>query len=122
MKLRTLHTKLAPSKQAKLRLRSIPGDEHWRDRERSEHQPWRAWYKLARWRRLAAQVLLRDNYTCQQTGAILAFKSPHPQSPVAHHKRPHRGDPSLFWDENNIECVSKEWHDAEGQRQEKRIA
>jgi 5-methylcytosine-specific restriction protein A len=122
MRLKSLHSKLSPSTRAKLTPRSIPGDEHWRDRERAEHQPWRRWYKLARWRRLAERVFLRDSYTCQKTGIVLGFRAPHPHSPVAHHKRPHRGDPTLFWDEANVECVSKEWHDGEGQRSEKRSA
>lgn len=96
-----------------------PGDEKARDHQRSAGQPWRAWYKTARWYRLAQRVYLRDGYTCQRTGVLLAFKAPHPRSPVAHHKTPHHGDPVLFWDAANIETVSKEWHDGAGQRAEK---
>lgn len=93
-----------------------PGDERGRNQKRSNEQPWRAWYKTARWRRLAFQCFTRDLFKCQQTGALLMHKSPHPLSPVADHKIPHRGDPALFWDPDNIQTVAKEWHDSVKQR------
>lgn len=79
----------------------------------------RSWYKSARWQRLRIEVLARDLYTCQQTGVLLVGKAPAPDSPVVDHKTPHRGDPDLFWDPNNLQAVSKEWHDSEKQRQER---
>jgi len=80
--------------------------------------PWKAWYKTARWRRLREQVLIRDAYTCQRTGQILAGKHPAPDSPVVNHKRPHRGDERLFWDIENLETVSKAVHDTSIQAEE----
>lgn len=77
------------------------------------------WYGTVRWQRLRERVFVRDNYTCRQTGALLIGKHPDPLSPVADHIVPHRGDPALFWDEENIQTVSKAWHDTEKQRQEK---
>lgn len=81
-------------------------------------QPWRAWYKTARWRRLKDAVHLRDMYICQRTGILLSGRHPAPDSPVANHKRPHRGNPELFWDIDNIETVAKSVHDSEIQREE----
>ena len=80
--------------------------------------PWRAWYKTARWRALRLQVLVRDAYTCQRSGAVLGGKYPAPDSPTVNHKRPHRGSEALFWDPENLETVSKAVHDSQIQREE----
>lgn len=74
--------------------------------------PWKAWYKTKRWRDLKALVHLRDAYTCQRSGVICGGAYPADDSPVANHKRPHRGDPVLFWDPDNVETVSKATHDS----------
>ena len=81
---------------------------------------YRQWYKSTRWQRLRQQVLARDLYTCQHTGVILSGRANAPDSPVVHHKVPHKGDEQLFWDINNLEAVSKQWHDSEAQRTERR--
>lgn len=81
-------------------------------------QPWRAWYKTARWRDLRQTILIRDSYTCQRTGRVCAGKHPAPDSPVVNHKRPHRGNPELFWDPENLETVTKAEHDSAVQREE----
>lgn len=114
-KLRALQTnlaKLAP------RIGYLPGDEKGRNRQRSASQPWRAWYKTAAWRRLARAVYERDGYVCQRSGELCVGKAPAPNSPVANHKMPHRGDPYLFWDINNLETVAKRVHDSDIQREE----
>ncbi len=79
-----------------------------------------SWYNTKRWRDARKRVLQRDGYVCQQTGVALVGKHPAPNSPVCDHKVPHRGDEGLFWDENNMQAVSKEWHDRVKQGQEKR--
>lgn len=43
---------------------------------------------------------------------------PAPDSPVANHKIAHRGDETLFWDENNVETVTKAVHDSVIQAEE----
>ncbi|MDH6265525.1 5-methylcytosine-specific restriction protein A [Rhizobium sp. SG_E_25_P2] len=88
-------------------------------RERDRSVKWRGWYKTERWRRLREEVLIRDGYICQQTGVICSGKYPARNSPVADHKEPHRGDEALFWDINNIQTVSKEYHDTVKQKQER---
>lgn len=87
------------------------------DRDRTVD--WRKWYRTARWKRLRADVFARDGYICQHTGERLIGKPPAANSPIAHHKTPHRGDPALFWDIDNLETVSKRWHDTVAQADER---
>lgn len=81
----------------------------------SNAAPWRRWYKTVRWLRLRERILQRDMYTCRKTCVLLIGKHPAPNSPVVHHVKEHRGDETLFWDEDNLIAVSKEWHDREAQ-------
>lgn len=112
---------LAPALGAlKPRLGYAPGDEKARDRNRRDTQPWRAWYKTARWEKLRQAVFLRDGYTCRRTGELCIGKANEPNAPVANHKQPHRGDPVLFWSIDNVETVAKHVHDSMIQREERR--
>ena len=101
----------------RLHRKSKSGAE--RDRDRDQNSPSRRWYKTARWQKLRARVLKRDKYTCQQTGQLLVGKHPAPNSPVADHKTPHRNREELFFDENNVEAVSKAYHDRVKQARER---
>lgn len=101
------------------RVGYLAGDEKARDRQRRICQPWRSWYKTARWERLKRQAHVRDMYICQRSGLLCTGKGNDPLAPVANHKTPHRGDPKLFWDIDNIETVAKFVHDGEIQRQER---
>lgn len=83
-----------------------------------DHAPWRAWYRTARWRQLRREVLIRDAWTCQRTGEVCTGKYPAPNSATVNHKKPHRGDPALFWDPDNLETVTKAIHDSLIQREE----
>ena len=91
-----------------------------RSRDRDTQVSWRKWYKLQRWHDLRDEVLLRDGYVCQVTGALCVGKYPAPNSPVVDHKIPHRGDARLFWDKSNLQTVTKEYHDKVKQSEEKR--
>lgn len=82
------------------------------------NEPWRAWYKSARWQRLKVRVHNRDGYVCQRSGVVCSGKGNDWNAPVANHKVPHRGDPVLFWDESNIETVTKRVHDSIIQKEE----
>lgn len=101
------------------RLGRVAGDEKARLRERDEVVPWRKWYNLERWKKLRKAVWVRDAYICQKTGTYCIGKYPAPNSPVADHKIKHNGDADLFWDESNIQTVSKAYHDREKQKQER---
>lgn len=80
-------------------------------------EPGRAWYSTARWKRLRDRVLLRDHYTCQ---CGCRHIEPNTAMLVADHKKPHRGDPALFWDETNLQTLWKPHHDADKQRADRR--
>lgn len=101
------------------RLGRAVGDEKARLREREKNTPNRKWYHSERWKRLRIEVLKRDNWTCQQTGAICVGKHPSPNSPVVDHIKPHHWDEHLFWDVNNLQTVTKAYHDSEKQKQER---
>lgn len=88
-------------------------------RPQSSVPPWKKWYFTARWRRLRDFVLKRDRYICQATGVPLVGRANAWNSPIADHKVPHKGDPDLFWDPENVWAVSKRYHDSDKQRLEK---
>lgn len=93
------------------RLERVPDAPVARPIRQRDEAPWRSWYKTPRWKQLRLKVLVRDRYTCQRTGEICSGKYPAPNSPTVNHKKPHRGDPALFWDETNLETVTKAVHD-----------
>ncbi|WP_310619674.1 HNH endonuclease [Flexibacterium corallicola] len=90
------------------------------DNRSAAAKEYRRWYNTKRWHRLRQKALVRDGYRCQKTGEILSGKKPEPNSPIADHIIPHKGDPKLFWDLDNIQTVSKAYHDKQKQLQEKR--
>lgn len=96
------------------RLGASPRSEQERDRQRASAQPWRQWYNTPRWRALRDRVRARDLYTCQRCKRICAGKG----ESAVDHKRPHRGDPVLFWDENNLRLLCKPCHDGAKQAEE----
>lgn len=61
-----------------------------------------------------------DGYQRLDVLVLLTGKAPAGDSPVVHHKVPHKGDEHLFWDIDNLEAVSKKWHDSEAQCEERR--
>lgn len=75
---------------------------------------WRGWYGLKRWRKLRWQVLTDAMFVCARCGAVNGDTS----KLVADHVRPHRGDPGLFWDRGNLQCLCKPCHDGAKQREE----
>lgn len=102
------------------RLGYTPGDSKARDKYRENTQHWRKWYHSTRWQKLRMRIITRDKYTCQRTGALLMGKARAPDSPVVDHIISHNGDEKLFWDESNLQTVSKEYHDSVKQREDKR--
>lgn len=100
------------------RLGFAVGDTKGRDRQREKTLPWRHWYHSKRWQDLRMKILVRDLFTCQQTGVLLTGKYPLPNSPVVDHINRHHGDEALFWDESNLQAVSKEYHDSQKARED----
>jgi len=82
-------------------LASVPIDEAGKERDRNAFNPLRPLYKTARWQQLRQATFLRDAYTCQMCGRLQGDTS----KLVADHRRPHRGDLALFWDQGNIQTL-----------------
>lgn len=80
-------------------------------------EPWRNWYSLKRWLATRRKVFVRDLFTCQMQGCgrMIADTS----KLVADHKTPHRGDPRLFWDEDNVHTLCTWCHSSLKQAEEK---
>lgn len=84
------------------------------DRDRAK-VGWRKWYNTARWRKLRMATLIRDRFTCQICGLLTGDTS----KLVADHKKPHRGDERLFWDEGNLQCLCAPCHNSVKQKEER---
>lgn len=100
-----------------------PQGDRMHDRKRDASEPWRPLQKTARWQRLVARIRARDGLVCQQTGELLLGRHPQPDSPVIDHIVPARefwwdGRRHLFWDERNLQTVSKAYHDRVKQAEE----
>lgn len=93
-------------------------------RRRPDAEAYRHLYRDKRWHGpngIRRQALARDLYTCQRCGCLLVDGNRHhPRAAVVNHKKPHRGDPDLFFNLENTESVCKTDHDALIQREEKR--
>lgn len=63
---------------------------------------------------MRARVLLDAMYTCDMCGRLEGDTS----KLVADHIKPHRGNPVLFWDENNLQCLCTECHSSTKQVEE----
>lgn len=120
-RLKTLPPRLAPAAPRLGTPKPVDREqaERERTRERDRLQASRKLYNSRAWRKLRDEVYARDSWTCRQTGVICLGKFPAPNSPVADHIIPHRGDLALFWDKANIQTVSKAYHDSQKQREER---
>lgn len=116
-RLKNISNRLTPMKPSLSTFRPSAGPA--RDAERMTTEPWRAWYKTAEWRALRLKILERDGYRCRATGVPLHGKYPDPDSPVIDHIIPHLGDPRLFWDESNLQAISRAYHDSQKKAQER---
>lgn len=75
------------------------GDAAATDKQRNALNPYRAWYRTARWHRLRQVILLRDLYTCQMCGKVSSTGM------TIDHIKPHRGSEALFWAEDNLQVL-----------------
>jgi 5-methylcytosine-specific restriction protein A len=92
----------------------LPDDSQGKAAYRRATSPWMRLYNTARWKRLRAATLLRDLYQCQMCNRIEANTS----KLVADHKRPHRGNETIFWDESNLWTLCQSCHSGAKQKQE----
>jgi 5-methylcytosine-specific restriction enzyme A len=84
---------------------------------RASLPPWAAWYHIARWRHptwgLRARALRASPVcvACRATGRIVAATE-------VDHITPHRGDPSLFWNFQNLQALCWSCHQQKTNRGE----
>lgn len=95
------------------RLGYQPGDVAARDRQRVEQQPWRRWYRTARWKKVRWSVLARDLFRCKMCHHI-----EDPAKLVCDHIKPHRGDELMFWDGSNLQTLCAKCHSSRKQAAE----
>lgn len=84
-----------------------------RGRDRDARQPWRRWYRLARWRKLALGVLQRDGFRCRMCGRVEVRARLE-----CDHVEPHRGDWDKFW-AGPFQTLCKPCHGSAKQRAER---
>lgn len=79
-------------------------------------------YDTRRWKRLRLSVLDAARWRCQWPGCHRPLRSGRSGkcAGVVDHKVPHKGDPSLFWDRDNLWALCKEHHDSAKQSEESR--
>lgn len=81
----------------------------------------RRWYGTPEWQALRKRVFERDDYTCQWPGCgTICLPGDRVRPPVADHVEPHRGDRSLFFDDDNVQTLCKPCHDSKKQALERR--
>ena len=51
-------------------LGPTPGSQRSRDEHRVKQEPWRRWYRIARWQKLRMKIFVRDLFTCQMCKRI----------------------------------------------------
>lgn len=94
-----------------------------RDRARRQSDSLRHLYNTKRWRcpdtGVRVRIIDRDGHSCQMCGCLLIGGKHAPDSPVVDHKRPHRGNVALFWDEENLQALCKKCHDGAKQAMER---
>lgn len=91
-----------------------PQNEAERSRDRRQDPMYRL-YGTSRWKKTRQSVLVRDLYTCAKCGRLAYGKG----QAVVDHKKPHRGNEALFWDETNLQVLCKSpCHDSVKQREE----
>ena len=79
---------------------------------------YRKLYYTKQWRTLRGTILTRDHYRCQRCNVNLINGRSDPRSAIVHHKQPHKGNLTLFYDPNNLEAVCWSCHSGAIQSQE----
>lgn len=75
---------------------------------------WTSWYSSRRWQSMRAQLFARSPYCIyckKREGRVI-------KATIADHIVPHKGNKSLFWDEENLQPLCKKCHDSDKAREE----
>lgn len=76
-------------------------------------------YNTKRWKELRLETFLRDQYICQHTGIACIGRANTWNAPVCNHIVRHEGNEELFFDPDNLETTTKQFHDSAIQSMEK---
>ena len=71
---------------------------------------YRKLYPSKQWRTLRGTTLTRDHYRCRRCSISLTSGKSQPTSAVVHHKKPHKGNLTLFYDPSNMEAICWSCH------------
>lgn len=78
-------------------------------------QPFRSWYKTARWVKMRARQLKKNpfcsDYFGDHGGSLVVANT-------ADHIIPHKGDEVLFWDEDNLQSMCRTCHNKKTVKEE----
>lgn len=83
------------------------------DKRRKAEKSWRKWYATAQWKNLRQITLIRFP-AC--TRCLPERVTP---STVADHIEPHRGNPELFWNPDNLTGLCATCHNSAKSREER---
>ncbi|MGY3359760.1 5-methylcytosine-specific restriction endonuclease McrA [Bradyrhizobium sp. GM0.4] len=80
------------------------------DARRRTEQPWRAWYKTAKWRALREEQLSKQRLCerCLKRGVVRS-------ATVVHHTIAHKGDAAIFWDHTKYASSCAPCHNSDEQ-------
>lgn len=80
----------------------------------SARADYKKWYKSKRWQKLRKEHLAKEPYcVCPQ------HKGKMVEGNTVDHIVPHRGDPRLFWDKNNLQTLTASCHSSGKQSEER---
>jgi len=104
-----------PTKPPTFNPRRVAKREYQReyDKRRKIEKPWRKWYNTQRWKNLRQVVLTRFPACTRCLPRVVV-------ATVADHVKPHRGDPTLFWDLDNLTGLCATCHNSVKSKEERR--
>lgn len=94
----------------------MPKTYDWRSEEAKQYRPL---YKTARWQRLRLEVIARDGGRCRTCGILCRMGERSGRTATVDHVVPHKGDPVLFFDPENLQLLCGVCHSGQKQRVEK---
>lgn len=103
------------------------------DAKRSAEKPWRRWYFTKAWSKIRFRRLHNEPICrmCKEAGFIndgswtpdrVYIKDPSKRKLIVDHIKPHRGDPSKFYDYDGTQSLCIEHHNSAKQAIEKSCA
>lgn len=90
----------------------MPVEQHQNDARSAAARSYRHLYKTARWKR-ESRAFLRDHPLC-----VMCPDKSKRGATIVDHVTPHRGDPDLFWNQDNWQALCRSHHSRSAQQQD----